>query len=50
MVEIIVKTVDAMGNEQIRSFYNKDIFQRFVANTSHRVHILSINGVKSALI
>jgi hypothetical protein len=50
MCEIIVKTVDSFGNEQIRPFYNRDIFQRFVNNTSHLVHILSVNGVKSALI
>lgn len=48
MVEIIVKTVDSFGNEQIRPFYNRDIFQRFVQNTSHTVHIISVNGVKTA--
>jgi hypothetical protein len=50
MCEIIVKTVDSMGNESKRSFYNRDVFQRFVNGTSHQVHILSINGVPSALI
>jgi hypothetical protein len=48
MCEIIVKTVDSMGNEQKRSFFNREAYQRFVTNTSHQVHIISINGVKSA--